>query len=95
MQGAVNNISNWADRWMVSINRTKTEATCFFLVPKKEAFTLQIKGQVIPQQGNPTYLGVKLDRRLTWSPHINTMHSKTVRKMAVMKNWQEQSGKQT
>ena len=78
MLEAVNNITNWVDKWMVSINRTKTEATCFSLAPKKEAFTPQTKGQAIPQQENPTYLGVKLDKRLTWSPHINTMHRKAV-----------------
>ena len=85
MQEGLNHISNWAREWLVTINRTKTEATCFSLSPKREVFTLSVNNQEIPQQDNPTYLGVKLDRKLTWSPQINSMHSKGIRKMALMK----------
>ena len=85
MQEAMNLISDWAKEWLVMINRTKTEATCFSLSPKREELILQINGQKIHQQDTPTYLGVKLDRKLTWFPHISTMHSKGLRKMALMK----------
>ena len=70
---------------LVMINRTKTVATCFSLSPKREELILQINGQEIHLQDTPTYLGVKLDRKLTWSPHIRTMHSKGLGKMALMK----------
>ena len=56
----------------------KTGATCFSLSPKKEVFTLQIEGKDIPQQDTLTILGLKLDRRLNWSPHISTTHTATV-----------------
>ena len=85
MQEAMNLISDWAKEWLVMINRTKTEATCFSLSPKREEFILQINGQEIHQQDTQTYLGVKLERKLTWSPHISRMHSKGLRKMALMK----------
>ena len=85
MQKAMNLISDWANERLVMINRTKTEATCFSLSPKREEFILQINGQEIHQQDTPMYLGVKLDRKLTWSPHISTMHSKGLRKMALIK----------
>ena len=84
VQEAMNLISDWAKEWLVMINRTKTEATCFSLSPKREEFILQINGQKIHQQ-DTTYLGVKLDRKLTSSPHVSTMHSKGFRKMALMK----------
>ena len=35
MQKAMNLISDWAKEWLVMINRTKTEATCFSLSPKR------------------------------------------------------------
>ena len=57
MQEAMNLISDWAKEWLVTINRTKTEATCFSLSPKREEFILQINGQEIHQQDTPTYLG--------------------------------------
>ncbi|XP_076442697.1 uncharacterized protein LOC143281377 [Babylonia areolata] len=64
--------------------QAKTEAI-FSLSRKKETFTLQNEGESIPQQNTPTYLGVKLDRRLSWSSHISTAQSKTICKMAVIK----------
>ena len=85
MQEAMNLILDWAKEWLVMINRTKTEAICCSLSPKREEFILQINGQEIHQQDIPTYLGVKLDRKMTWSPHIGTMHSKGLRKMTLMK----------
>ena len=85
MQEAMNLMSDRAKEWLVMINRTKTEATCFSLSSKREEFILQINEQEIHQQDTPTYLGVKLNRKLTWCPHISTMHSKGLRKMALMK----------
>ena len=59
MQEAMNLISDWAKEWLVMINRTKTEATCFSLSSKREEFILQISGQEIHQQNTPAYLGEK------------------------------------
>ena len=65
------------------MNRTKTEATCFFLSPRREKFIRQIGGQVIHRQDTSTYPEVLLGRKLTWSP--NNMLSKAPSKMALMK----------
>ena len=67
------------------INRTKTEATCSSVSPKREEFILQINEQEIHQQDTTTYFGAKLGRTLSWSPYISTMHSKVLMKMAMMK----------
>ena len=65
MQKAMNLTSGWAKVWLVMINRTKTEATCFSLSPKREEFILQINGQEITGKTPQRYLGVKLDRKVT------------------------------
>ena len=85
MQTAINKISSWADTWMVTINKTKTESTMFSLSPKKETYSLKIENEELPQQETPTYLGVKLDRKLTWMPYINAMENKARKKMGIMK----------
>ena len=85
MQTAVNHIASWAEEWIVTINKRKTETSIFSLSPNKETVKLSIKGENLPIQETPTYLGVKLDRRLTWSPQITVMENKGIRKMAVMK----------
>ena len=85
MQQTLNSIQNWSKEWLVSINKTKTETTCFSLSPKKEKFTLKLEDAEVPQQDIPTYLGVKLDRTLTWKPQIANMENRALRKMAIMK----------
>ena len=85
MQEAMNLISDWAKKWLAMINRTMTEATCFSLSPKREWLILQINGQELHQQDTPTYLGMKLHRKLTWCAHISIVHCKTLRKMALVK----------
>ena len=39
----------------------------------------------IPQEDTPTYLGVKLDKKLTWNPHIKEAERKATRKLLLMK----------
>ena len=55
------------------------------LSPNKETVNLKINQEQIPQQETPTYLGVKLDRRLTWAPQIAKMEGNAIKKMSVMK----------
>ena len=85
MQTAMNTISNWADEWMVTINRIKTESTLFSLSTKKESYSLKIENDEIPQQETPTYLGVKLDKKLTWNPYITSLENKAVKKISIMR----------
>ena len=80
MQQAMDSISKWAKDWLVEINRTKTESTCFSLATSKEEWTLKLDGADIPKQDTPTYLGVKLDTRMTWSPHLSDIEKKATKK---------------
>ena len=52
---------DWARDWLVMINGTKTEVTCFSLSPKRQEFILQINGQEIHQQDSAVDLGAKLE----------------------------------
>ena len=72
LQGALDSISLWASKWFVQINQKKTEATCFTLsTNNEEDFTLLLNGEKIKKQDTPKYLGVKLDKRLTWNAQIS------------------------
>lgn len=56
-------------RWRIKINPNKTQAIYFshkFKLPPK----IHINNQPIPWSNNITYLGVIIDRRLTWNLHI-------------------------
>ena len=70
MQEALNCTCKWATDWCVTINSQKTVATCFSLSNTKQTFKLTVNHQELPQEEIPTYVGVKLDKKLTWNPHI-------------------------
>ena len=64
MQEAFNCTYKWATDWRVTINSPKTEATCCSLSNTKETYKLTVTHQCLPREETPTYLGVKLDRKI-------------------------------
>ena len=56
----------------MNINRIKAEATLLPLSTAKGHANPTLGNEQLPQVDTPgpTFLGVKLDRRLTWKPHI-------------------------
>ena len=85
MQETLNKVGKWAADWGVTINCSKTVATCFSLSTQKETIQLTINNKAIPQEDTPTFLGIKLDKRLTWNTHIKETESRATRRLAVMK----------
>ncbi|CAG5133668.1 unnamed protein product [Candidula unifasciata] len=85
LQESVNSVINWANKWGLEVNRNKTVATLFSLSTKEEKFTLKFNNDAVPRSNTPTFLGVKLDSRLTWKHHILETNKKAMRKQGVMK----------
>lgn len=85
LQEVVNNIATWTDEWGLELNTTKTNATLFSLSTANEQVKLKLQGLVLPQTDTPTFLGVKLDTRLTWRPQIEEMERRGIRKLALLK----------
>ena len=85
MQEALHSIGRWATDWGLEISTTKMVATCFSQSNTTEKFKLQINGRELAEEEAPTYLGVKLDKRLTWKPHLKKTERKATRKTALMK----------
>ena len=85
LQEVVNNISSWTDDWGLTLNPNKTQATLFSLSTANETVKLKLREQPLPQTDTPTFLGIKLDTRLTWKPQIEEMERKGVRKLALLK----------
>nr|KAG5705581.1 hypothetical protein BaRGS_034779 [Batillaria attramentaria] len=85
LQEVVNNISSWTEDWGLELNTSKTNATLFSLSTTNDQVNLKLQGQVLPQTNTPTFLGVKLDTRLTWKPQIEEMERRGIRKLALLK----------
>ena len=85
IQNTINEVCSWTERWALQLNTTKTVSTLFTLSTAKEKVSLRLNNQPVPQVETPTFLGVTLDTRLTWKPHLEAVEAKAIRKLAIMK----------
>lgn len=65
-------------KWKLRANPAKTEATTFHLSSQqaKRKITLEFGGSTVKYNFTPTYLGVTLDRSLTFNTHLNKVREK-------------------
>ena len=85
IQEAISGISQWTLDWGLEINTSKTNSTLFSLSTSKKQIKLRLKDEIVPQTDTPTFLGVKLDTRLTWKPQIEKMERSSLQKLALMR----------
>uniref|UniRef100_A0A034VFD2 Putative RNA-directed DNA polymerase from transposon X-element n=1 Tax=Bactrocera dorsalis TaxID=27457 RepID=A0A034VFD2_BACDO len=62
-------VANWLANWRIKVNEQKCKHVTFTL-NKSSCSPLTLNNVQIPQSNHVTYLGVHLDRRLTWRNHI-------------------------
>ena len=63
----------------------KTTFTIFSLSNQKHSVYLKLNGQTLHQEDAPTYLGVTLDRRLTWENQLKKNQARAKIRLALMK----------
>ena len=64
IQETIYKVHQWTEKWVLTLNTSKTSATLFTLSTRKEAVKLKLGGQAIAMTDAPTFLGVTLDPRL-------------------------------
>ena len=85
MQLAAEKLTEWAQKWCVSINKEKSSTTLFTLSTKQKPGSIKFGDTVLKQEAEPTFLGITLDQRLSWKPHIQKTEAKARRKLAIMR----------
>ena len=85
IQETVNRVSKWAMDWGLKINKSKTVCMHFSLSTQAQRMKVKMDDQVLPQTDTPTFLGVTLDKRLTWRTHIQAANRKTSKKLLLTK----------
>jgi len=71
LQHQLNQFETWLKRWHIKANENKSTQITFSL--KRETCpAVTLNGQHIPQRETAKYLGIHIDRRLTWQKHIST-----------------------
>ena len=88
LQDALNILTDWTRRWKLKINVGKCESVFFSMAPKEARWQphLTIDNQEIPYNRNPTFLGIKFDRTLSFRPHVENLQAKLQKRMNVLRN---------
>ena len=84
---ALNSIQKWCCRWGVQISPAKSATLVFSQRPRHNAprIPLNLNGENIPQVNNFKYLGLTLDRRLTFNAHIADLKQRCSRRINILK----------
>ena len=75
-QKALNIASNWAHNQELQFSSKKTEIVLFTNKRKPDFGTLRLNGRQLEISEEATLLGVTLDSKLTWKPHITRIARK-------------------
>ena len=71
MQRMLNKLNNWGVGKNLKFNPSKTIAVLFSKKHKPKQRFLKLGGKFIKHENKVKYLGITLDRRLSWREHIN------------------------
>ncbi|GBP96767.1 Probable RNA-directed DNA polymerase from transposon BS [Eumeta japonica] len=69
LQTHIADLEKWLHKWKINVNASKSVHITFTL-RQKNCPPISINGVTIPEQRQVRYLGIHLDRRLTWTHHI-------------------------
>jgi len=96
MQRYIEGLEAWLNKWRLSIAPNKCSYTIYCgkvpILFKNSLGTLKIFSENIPVDHNPKYLGVKLDRKLSFAHHKGIVRQKCLKMQNVLKclaykNW--------
>ena len=71
LQAHVHKVEEWLDKWRIKANQGKSVHVTFTL-RRQTCPPIKLHNKEIPQAEDAKYLGMYLDRRLTWRKHIWT-----------------------
>ena len=87
MNESLDRLGKYCEEWKLQINTTKTVYTVFTLSPAvaKENHNIIILGKQLEKEENPTYLGIKLDPKLTLNEHMSNVKIKANNRLKLVK----------
>uniref|UniRef100_A0A6M2DME9 Putative rna-directed dna polymerase from mobile element jockey n=1 Tax=Xenopsylla cheopis TaxID=163159 RepID=A0A6M2DME9_XENCH len=71
LQNHISKIEEWMNLWRIRANSTKSVQVTFTL-RNKTCPAIKLYNNYIPLSQSTKYLGIHLDRRLTWKTHLST-----------------------
>ena len=78
-------IESWLNKWRIKVNEQKSRHVTFTL-RTGNCTPVALNNILIPQYDNVKYLGIHIDRRLTWKGHIEAK-KKQIKLKSLELNW--------
>jgi len=79
----LSDLERWLSEWRIAVNVSKSSVMLFAKtgrrIPKPRA--VQLFGEPIEWVDDIQYLGVTLDKRLTWSKHVDQVRKKAAQRL--------------
>ena len=80
LQEHLDKIESWLKKWRIRVSAGKS-AHITFTLRRGDCPPVKLAGDVMPQKSTAKYLGILIDRRLTWHEHIKTKRDQANRKL--------------
>ena len=86
LQSYLNHLERWLTEWKITINVSRSSTIIFAGAGRRfiEPRSVTLLGEPINWVDIIRYLGVTLDKRLTWSPHIEQVSRRTTQRMGLV-----------
>ena len=83
----ISTLSAYLQTWRLKLSHTKTVTTAFYLNNREAKRELKVynNGRLLPFCPTPTYLGVKLDRLLTFRHHLVALRKKLSSRVTLLR----------
>ena len=90
LQAVVDRLSQWFDKWLLTVNVEKS-AVLAFRQPRSQPIDLPITlhGSVIPQVSSHRHLGGVVNDRLTWCDHVQAITSKAAKHIGILRRYRK------
>ena len=80
-------ISSYLHNWKLKLSINKTVTATFHLHNReaRRELNVTVEGRTLPFSAEPTYLGVKLDRALTFRQHLESLRKKLTTRVSLLR----------
>lgn len=90
----INKLKIWFDRNKLSLNLIKTKIMLYGNCRISEQIQIQVDGVQIERGHERKFLGIIIDDKISWKPHINYIQTKLSRSISVLNKAKTGSGSQ-
>ena len=89
LQNTIKRLENWANMVGLKFSSTKSEVVHFWRGIKggtnRDFIPLTLYGNDIPRKETTKFLGMILDRKLSWKPHIQSLKGEAMRSLNILR----------